>query len=497
MLHKSGWSIAVRGFTCFGIALGFVELWPLASAQAALSDVCLSIVVDLPDNGAFESNQIDDSDRFSPGYLNGVAQLYPMSSAGKQDIRVCAQICPDKGGEDAAKVAELAIVTFGFVEQSQIPGISNNYPLSGGETADIAFANGATGATAPMTLIAPGYAVACVPMEVYDYGAYSTLYAQTTVTQGLEEPLFLLDNEAVPRDKNGNKIADADALHDACTSANDDSETAPAGDGYNGDGLSCFEEWRGFVSHTATQGHFRTNPNVKTLFIQNDTRVANGEKIVEEASGLEVFTFMGLEDFDPDERTVNHNSTVYHLVDQHGLVVLEGITDTDEGVGGYAEIHDVGVDQSTPGRCVKAVISRSDVSADPTWADSTFVHEVMHCLGVPHHGDNNVGIGNGSVAMVGGQNSGDQICAMRYDSASYYEPGLDANNDGTADRYAYFPPSGSDETLNAMALCASKVGTDTNAGPVRTRPEDGAPYPKTQDASSGGDCTHSFRVNDL
>lgn len=129
-------------------------------------------------------------------------------------------------------------------------------------------------------------------------------------------------------------------------------------------------------------------------------------------------------------------------------------------------------------------------------ARSTFVHEVMHCLGVPHHGNSNVGAINGDIAVVGGQHSGDETCAMRYDSASYYEPGMDANNDGTIDRYVYFPPSGVDELQNMMMLCTSKAGTDTNAGPARTRTEDGAPYPKTQDASKG-DCDHSFRVNDL
>ena len=95
----------------------------------------------------------------------------------------------------------------------------------------------------------------------YDYGAYgdvtATLYGH---------PPIVSNTVNIPRDNNNNRISDGwrkDGSENYDASADD--ETGPTGNNYYpGDGLSVFEEYRGF---RVGSGHRDTDPAKKDLFI--------------------------------------------------------------------------------------------------------------------------------------------------------------------------------------------------------------------------------------
>lgn len=112
-----------------------------------------------------------------------------------------------------------------------------------------------------------------VPLKCWDYGGFTLV----TVTHGTAPNQFFADMR-VPKDGDGNLIPDAGWLAagygpdvpvaDTGLSAADDNDLNPTVygpplGGQFGDGLSRYEEYRGFL---VSQIHRRTNPNVKDLF---------------------------------------------------------------------------------------------------------------------------------------------------------------------------------------------------------------------------------------
>ena len=132
-----------------------------------------------------------------------------------------------------------------------------------------------------------------VQVKVHDYGAYGTLKAQLHYDGGEPEAPVSIH---LPRDDNGNKIADGwhnDGSHvDDSTTPNvdeadqwaaSDNETGPAGNRYHGDGFSVFEEYRGFMIGS---GHVRTDPAKKDIFIYSAWKEGVGDLIVNNEQNL-------------------------------------------------------------------------------------------------------------------------------------------------------------------------------------------------------------------
>ena len=101
-----------------------------------------------------------------------------------------------------------------------------------------------------------------VKVQVHDYGAYGTLTAQLYYDGEKQGGAVSLD---LPRDDNGNKIADGwqnDTSENYDASADD--EEGPTGNSNDGDGFSVYEEYRGFM---VGGEHVRGDPAKKDLFI--------------------------------------------------------------------------------------------------------------------------------------------------------------------------------------------------------------------------------------
>lgn len=115
-----------------------------------------------------------------------------------------------------------------------------------------------------------------VEVRCFDYGAYGKIQA-SFARRGSEDYEAARVSETddretlIPRDDNGNHIADEyefDTSPDGTSSSRDDNDSSPAGV-YPGDGLSRYEEYRGF---SLPGRHVRTSPLKKDVFYFNERR---------------------------------------------------------------------------------------------------------------------------------------------------------------------------------------------------------------------------------
>lgn len=240
----------------------------------------------------------------------------------------------------------------------------------------------------------------------YDHGTFSKIRATASdcvplrLTKG-GQIVEATPEEAlvdVPKDDNSNQIADAYedflGLHPR---ADEDEDYVPNGNGFRGDGLSAYEEYRGlYCQDTHTRGHWI----IKDLFIHDRDNLGLDE--YPRASQIRCHTIKG-EEYDED-RVVNFNAGHANLVEQHGLLLVD--EDAGPGYGGmmipdtplagtWAEGR--GIDRflnalsggsistsfGPPKNVWKVQVGMSANKAN----GGTITHELGHATGMPHHGD--------------------------------------------------------------------------------------------------------------
>jgi hypothetical protein len=275
-----------------------------------------------------------------------------------------------------------------------------------------------------------------------------------------------------PDDADGNFIPDSFKEY-AGRAALEDNDGEPVGDGTAGDGLTAFEEYRGFVMQFGLScpsrffKHERTNPAVKDLFVHVADPVlwrASGMGTggpLESASGVAVHLICPAQYIDDETRIVNFTMQVNagegirgaklsQDFPQHGLHLVNEALSRAYGrsfgrnngtpIGPPRNIDRVAVDVTA--------ISASVGNVDPmAYIQRTSVHEMGHAIGVRHHGDANLqgpvvllnmkacpsGMSEGTVAgdracvatniaLRGGQNSGNASCPMKYVRWHWYVP---------------------------------------------------------------------------
>ncbi|MEZ5560728.1 MAG: hypothetical protein R3E86_19550 [Pseudomonadales bacterium] len=255
-------------------------------------------------------------------------------------------------------------------------------------------------------------------IDAYDYGARAIL----TVTAELDDGRELVgvlhgadrDWHAVDLPKQSQTVWIADAWTAAHGTAelppSDDDETT-AGQPLNGDGYTLYEEYRGFVVNGR---HVEGDPKRKDYFVLNligaDARP--GIALFEELSDLRVHSKLRRSEMSQKDRLMNGNRRdAPHRVDQHGVWVKEFSIAGLGGFGAYTPLKKAHV-AGRPGIVIGiGLLARNEPWSDfsrPTVDqdsgpesvnipardaafayDRAIAHELMHSVGVEHHGEGN------------------------------------------------------------------------------------------------------------
>ena len=253
---------------------------------------------------------------------------------------------------------------------------------------------------------------ATVTVTAMDYGAAGKLRAYVKGTCGAWQPARFAvagqsrDALALPFDEDGNLIADA--LPEYAGKAERDDDEEPKGNGTAGDGLTAFEEYRGF----ATQGGdcakrsqdfiVRTDPRRKDLFIHApDPELAASTAHFEWASGVAVHLICEPHYVDNAQRVVNftlqrdgfrewNGTVVSQRVPQHGLFINDQVP--PYGMSGIACVNPPDCtrqDTGPPQHTAIIMVDKPEMLAigGAVVLVQVTTHEIGHGVGLAHHSD--------------------------------------------------------------------------------------------------------------
>ena len=421
-------------------------------------------------------------------------------------IRINARLARRGGGVPSDRIR---VLRFELIETSVEPGVAINYPPEAGvvpNVPDLQFDRRPDNDPVIRIISADGQQAeirgdmltGSAKVAAHDYGAFGTLRVTAELASGRQltsQPLLL------PKRSNGSRIADAWKSQMRTTAADDaDDEVARVGGAvighaeHPGDGLTLYEEYRGFYSGD----HQRGRPDRKEFFVNDSIssgQTTNGIAIFSTLTNYRVIRVSDAEIGESPKRLINFNvGDVPNHVYQHGIRI-------ERGTGGR------GRDSSKYHPAFRLVV----LNHSPTvWDDArngearvitneyaaTVAHELLHAANVVHHGSMDVEqeweiaggvftergspirfVAEGSgreirpsepvtawIGLEGGQHSGVEECVMRYNCALAYDP-----RDGVAPadvRYAVLERSG-------IGLCDSRTGTGVNAAGRSPQPRYG------------------------
>jgi hypothetical protein len=339
--------------------------------------------------------------------------------------------------------------TFTLTDVSREPGVALNWPLQGQATSgpDMSFDSQQNPAILGYTPSPDGTSLVFDPSVVatrasgtgavlspHDWGGWATLNVTITVAgvdyQGHFQPPPPLvasgqTDILLPRRQPDSHIADTWKENHGVPPGKadvDDSENNPTGDSQPGDGLTLYEEYRGFYMGCSrpnsgppqpegTPGaicqHVEGDPNSKDLFIVEMIPADPGIELLKAASGLNVhYRGLGLDEIAPNDaakpgnyRVINFNhSQGAHEVDQHAIVIDWGAT---AGVSAADNVSNFSCGNGAA-NCPGLPKDIDLIEIDPKFRElaekgsvqpnflssykSTIAHEIAHSLDVYHHG---------------------------------------------------------------------------------------------------------------
>jgi hypothetical protein len=300
-----------------------------------------------------------------------------------------------------------------LIKTSKEPGIAMNYPAAAKakKTFDLKMID----KNNPKTLVLrPGgdgqhaetvggpYFDYSLTLTSYDWGGWTLLKATAYLPGGSTVVGHLINDESmkdvrIPKRKADSHIADAwrDHTEGATGKDDDDSDNEPEGDGEKGDGLTLYEEYRGFIENSK---HIDGKPNKKDLFIRNRIGgdAEDGIFIFREDSGIEIHKDMQDAELS-DDRLINFNHDQgAHKTEQHGVILV-----TDPGINGASAWEHT--DKLNPGPPRNTELVKVQPASKETVEIGSFgemssgdqmivfprmvAHELMHTVGVWHHGE--------------------------------------------------------------------------------------------------------------
>jgi len=333
--------------------------------------------------------------------------------------------------KDTGDVINADKITFLLSGVSREPGVSMNWPAKGKATTDpdLSFdpainpfvsvsENGTKAEATPQ-----GGELTIAFLTPHDWGAWGTLKV-TAESQGQTVDGHLESDTVtdilLPKRQAGSHIADGWKISHKLpldVSDSDDAETAPEGlEGCVGDGLTLYEEYRGFMEN---KKHIEGDPAKKDFFIQN-TMGGEGEAgigLFRRLTGLTVHKDLKEDELDgvrPDrslgDRIINfnHSQGAHQDFEQHAVVLgicswfpngkrINGaftslIKEGVRGRPGLAEFICI-QPRDQPGSLASFNTHRGVISASDAVAqyDVGVAHELAHSVGVEHHGEGDPG----------------------------------------------------------------------------------------------------------
>ncbi len=329
-----------------------------------------------------------------------------------------ATLIPKTPGQ--SKLPNVQYFSFALLDTSREPGVCMNYPLHAKDNfPDMRLA--ASGAGTPelgdedQTLKVSGPArdkegrpFASARIESYDFGGRAELMVTARLEDGREITGHLQGSQSadklIPLPKRAPSRWIADAWHDEHgthkLSDFDDSENEPVHDGHPGDGFTYYEEYRGF----AENGEWLyTSPKQRDMFIYQDSGTDRGLSIGDkfqagidlfgELTGITMHEKLRDEEYDWKVRVMNANRREGpHLVKQHGVsmtmdtyhrdaetLFAEGTTKGRLRKTLYVNVSLVGQDMDLTDMVVPSDRQRG--------RDRAVAHELLHTVGVEHHGE--------------------------------------------------------------------------------------------------------------
>ena len=270
-----------------------------------------------------------------------------------------------------------------------------------------------------------------VNVACFDYGAYGRIRATVILNDGTivvaKEEKSQKPYATIPyRTDDNSEIADYWKEQNKATDLkdNDDNEKQNnLGDDHLGDGLTVYEEYRGFIEN---KKHIRTDPKKLDLMACDmiKERAKDGITMFKSVTGINVHDDFTLDEFGKEcdasteglthDKCINFNSTpATHIVDQHGLAFIQSMenkgyasaeTKVPNGPIGtphrykYLEItkdFDPGPDGWST--VMGTIDSAGNFHIDPNGKakmitdeySRVVAHEMLHCCNVQHHGDGN------------------------------------------------------------------------------------------------------------
>ena len=389
-----------------------------------------------------------------------------------------------------------------------------------------------------------------VIISSFDYGAYGDLEVEAKLSNGeIVKGVLVGTGEEklkLPHRKDGSYIADIFVRNLGSYTDKDDNEDDPVGDGYKGDGISLYEEYRGFKNG---KKWVTGDPKKKDVFVYNEIHgalpIMRGIGIFQKATGLVVHKDL-LKSQVRADMVINFNfNPETHLSEDQHVIRLKSSKKLSEGAD-RAFVEEVG----TPG-------TAKSVNIPPDWddfrmvqdiqvpdKDRTTAHEMGHDVNIWHHGEidrkerwfldgnklmaqvayvDNTGqyrfgntrieitvkledgtvlspeevLGQGitqRLAWIGkkhGQHSGVEDCLMRYWIATAYLTDPESN-------VRYLSPG----EISGAKFCTTANGTginDLSHFPESRYGSAASPYngPNAGVTDNRGNCMKQIRVNDI
>jgi hypothetical protein len=305
---------------------------------------------------------------------------------------------------------------------SQEPGTTLNFPLqpSSNQLPDLRFVvAGNAESVAPdqsISINSPDGFTGQAYIGSYDGGGWSTLTAEAILQGGTRIKGSLLrpggpQEILIPKRDVGEHIAASWLAANGNPAEMDDRDRSP-GNANLGDGLTAYEEYRGFMGFKEDRGVFsgpefiRLDPQKKELGVRMTfadlSLFAEGLLWFKNASGIKPIVFS--EDDIGSDRRLNKNASNAHIYKQY-VINLEN-ADLPGDVVGENEPEDVKPmypEKSLRVKIDKAAIDQSyqlqssrlpanarmPYSAEEDLAN-TVAHELAHSVNVVHHGDSSV-----------------------------------------------------------------------------------------------------------